>query len=293
MLKLFNNTKVLHLEPTDVCQAACPQCARETDLAFNKKTHHFLTVEQIVSLIGNDTIYNLDKMYMCGVYGDPAASMHSIDIFKYFRKINPNIVLGMNTNGAINNTEWWINLANILNKPKDYVIFSIDGLEDTNHIYRRNVKWNKLIENAQAFIQAGGLAHWDMLVFEHNEHQVNQCLKLAKDLGFYFFRAKVSRRYQDTPVAFLKQPKNWVDPVISSSDIKCAALKENELYISARGIIHPCCWLGGINGVNIDQFDHIQSSWNTDPYPVCQKICGTNITGNSYTNQWQKEVQLF
>mgnify|MGYP006919664913 CR=1 FL=1 len=34
--------KVLHLEPTDSCQAACPQCARETDRTFDKndQNHH-------------------------------------------------------------------------------------------------------------------------------------------------------------------------------------------------------------------------------------------------------------
>ena len=284
--------KILHLEPTDVCQAACPQCARETDVAFDKKLHHHLTVDQIVSLIGDDVIRNLDKMYMCGVYGDPAAGQHCIDIFKYFRQINPDIVLGMNTNGAINNTTWWSKLAEVLNTPEDYVIFSIDGLKDTNHIYRRNVQWNKLIDNAQAFIRAGGLAHWDMLVFEHNEHQVEQCSELAKDLGFYFFRAKVSRRYHDTPVHFLKQPKNWIDPTVVSNEIKCSALEEQGLYISALGTLHPCCWHGASDGSTIKEFELIQANWATSPNLICKKTCGTAVDGNSFTNQWQLEKQL-
>ena len=37
MLKLFETVKVLHLEPTDICQAACPLCAREIDFNFDKK----------------------------------------------------------------------------------------------------------------------------------------------------------------------------------------------------------------------------------------------------------------
>jgi MoaA/NifB/PqqE/SkfB family radical SAM enzyme len=290
MWKLY---KVLHLEPTDVCQAACPQCARETDQAFDKKSRHHLTIDQILSSIDTNTIRNLDKMYMCGVYGDPAAGQHCIDIFKYFRQINPDIVLGMNTNGAINNTNWWINLASVLNKPKDYVVFSIDGLEDTNHIYRRNVQWNKLMENAQAFIGAGGLAHWDMLVFDHNEHQVDHCQQAAKDLGFYFFRAKVSRRHYTTPINFLKKPKNWQDPTTVSGKIKCLALEEKGLYISARGVVHPCCWLGTIDGATIDQFDHVQSQWGIDPDSVCQQICGTSNAGSSFTSQWQREIQFF
>ena len=52
------------------------------------------------------------------------------------------------------------------------VIFSLDGLEDTNHIYRVGVQFKKVMENTQAFINAGASAHWDMLVFKHNKHHV-------------------------------------------------------------------------------------------------------------------------
>ena len=34
--------KVLHLESTNVCQAACPLCARETDPLFDKRSNCLL-----------------------------------------------------------------------------------------------------------------------------------------------------------------------------------------------------------------------------------------------------------
>lgn len=71
-------------------------------------------------------------------------------------------------------TNYWQELGeDILNQPLDYVVFSIDGLADTNHIYRRGAVWDKIVENAEAFIKAGGSAHWDMLVYQHNQHQVD------------------------------------------------------------------------------------------------------------------------
>jgi MoaA/NifB/PqqE/SkfB family radical SAM enzyme len=204
--------KVLHLEPTDVCQAACPLCARETNMLFDKKQQQHLSMDQILRVFSESDIANLDKMFMCGNYGDPAAGRYTLDIYQQFRRINSNIVLGMNSNGALRNQHWWSELANILNQPKDYVVFSIDGLEDTNHIYRVNVNWNQLITNVKSFIAAGGSAHWDMLIYQHNEHQVEQCRALAKSLGFKWFRAKVSRRFNLFPVKFLQPPKNWQDP---------------------------------------------------------------------------------
>ena len=113
--------KVVHIEPTDVCQAACPLCARETDAEFDKQQHHHLTVEQIKQHFSEDTIRGLDKMFMCGNYGDPAAGRHTLEIYRYFRSINPTIVLGMNTNGAVQNIAWWGELAGILDQPQDYV----------------------------------------------------------------------------------------------------------------------------------------------------------------------------
>jgi len=293
MLKLANqDVRVLHIEPTDACNAACPQCARETDTTFNKTDLHHLTVEQIKNLVSEDTIRNLEKMFMCGDYGDPAAGKHTLEIFQYFRSINPNITLGMNTNGGLRNVDWWQELAGILIQPRDYVVFSIDGLEDTNHIYRINVKWSKVLENVQAFISAGGSAHWDMLVFNHNEHQVDSAEELANNLGFSWFRAKVSKRHTVTPISFLGFPAGWKDPVVTAGSIECHALKESSLYISAKGIIYPCCWMG-ISENSIDKFDSIQKSW-TDGKPnnICATTCTKNLVGTSFTNQWQREVEF-
>jgi len=293
MLKLADqNVRVVHIEPTDACNAACPQCLRETDTTFDKNDLHHLTVDQIKLLVSEDTIRNLDKMYMCGDYGDPAAGRHTLEIYRYFRSINPKITLGMNTNGGLRGTDWWRELASILDQSRDYVVFSIDGLEDTNHIYRVGVKWNKIIENAQSFISAGGSAHWDMLVFDHNQHQVDSAKELANDLGFNWFRAKVSKRHTVIPVSFLHPPKGWHDPIVNQGTIECHALKESSVYISARGIVYPCCWLGANSPHTLDSFESIQASWTASPIGVCAETCTKNTGGTSFTNQWQREVEF-
>jgi MoaA/NifB/PqqE/SkfB family radical SAM enzyme len=291
MLKLADqDVRVLHIEPTDACNAACPQCLRETDLTFDKSDLHHLTLEKIKTLVTDDDIRELNKMFMCGNYGDPAAGRHTLEIYRYFRSINPDIVLGMNTNGGLRNVDWWTELAGILNQPQDYVVFSIDGLADTNHVYRINVKWNKIIENAQAFINAGGSAHWDMLVFEHNQHQVNSAEYMAGMYGFKWFRAKVSKRHSVTPVSFLNPPVGWKDPVVASGTIECYALKESSVYISARGTVYPCCWLGYNGEHTLATFNSIQDSWTTSPLKTCAETCTVNNNGTSFTNQWQREV---
>lgn len=284
------NIRVLHLESTDVCQAACPQCLRETDADFDPHLRHNLSVDHLSALLDEEFIRGLDKMFMCGNYGDPAANHQTLAIYRWFRKLNPDIVLGMNTNGALQTTFWWHELAQIFNQPQDYVVFSIDGLEDTNHIYRINVDWKRLIANVEAFIANGGSAHWDMLVYQHNQHQVNACEQLARNMGFRWFRAKVSKRPM---VGRLQSPVNWINPRTNHGSIRCRALEEQSVYIDAQGRISPCCWLGNRQKDFVTDFDEIQRSWSGPaPNLVCVNACRTDDRGSSFNNQWQREVQL-
>lgn len=283
---------ILHIESTDACNAACPQCAREYDTNFDKNNLHHLTIEQILNCLDNKTLTNLKKMFMCGDYGDPAAGKHTMQIYEFFRFINPSITLGMNSNGGLRNTDFWHKLGGILNRPQDYCIFSIDGLEDTNHIYRVNVNFKSVINNAKAFIDAGGIAHWDMLIFEHNEHQINEAKELARSLGFKWFRAKVSKRFTKHPISFLRPPKTFNLENIDGQ-IDCRALKEKSIYISAKGILHPCCWLGYSDGVAYNNFDKVRESWNTNqPNIICKETCGTYNGNDNFANQWRIEEEL-
>ena len=282
--------RVLHLEPTDVCQASCPQCSRETDRDFDPRIKHNLTIDMLDRILPPEFIANLDKMFMCGNYGDPAANHQTLAIYRWFRKQNDDIILGMNTNGALQTTFWWHELSQILDRPRDYVVFSIDGLEDTNDRYRVGVSWRKLMQNVEAYIAGGGSAHWDMLVYRHNEHQVDACERLARDMGFQWFRAKVTKRRL---VNQLEYPINWIPSQRQSQKIDCHALKEQSIYVDAQGRISPCCWLGGRQRDFVKDFDSVMLSWSTDnPNPICVSACGTNNVDTNFSNQWQREVQL-
>jgi hypothetical protein len=170
------------------------------------------------------------------------------------------------------------------------VVFSIDGLADTNHIYRKKVNWIKVMNNAAAFIKAGGSAHWDMLVYKHNEHQVDIAEQVARDLGFTWFRAKVSKRSSN--ISWLQPPKAWVQPLVAKAPIDCHVLKEQSVYMSARGTVYPCCWLGHNTEHTIDNFNSIRESWATNPNPTCSANCSADKLGSNFTNQWQRTTQI-
>ena len=280
------NVKTLHLEITSNCNAACPQCDRyRLDNLNPNLIVNDLNLTDIQNKLTTDFVKQLNKMFMCGNHGDPAAGKDTLEVYKWFRQVNPKITLGMNTNGGLKTKQWWNQLARLINRERDYVVFSIDGLADTNHIYRRNVEWQRLMENVQSFINAGGRAQWDMLIFRHNEHQVPEARQLATDLGFVSFNCKVSRRFDMTPVDYLEPPVNYKAAYHESSDnIECIALKDKSIYMDSRGDLIPCCWLG-IDVVNNKSQYAVQGFVPTKDNATCLKTCGT-ADKSKYEKQW-------
>ena len=63
MSKWFNTVKVLHLETTTVCNAACPQCQRENpNFYIDHRDRNELTLDQCQSMFNLEFIEQLEKM---------------------------------------------------------------------------------------------------------------------------------------------------------------------------------------------------------------------------------------
>lgn len=303
--------KVLHLEPTTTCNLSCPQCDRHDPTDYSKTSKFFqkasMTLKLAEKTFSPDWIKNLKKMFMCGNFGDPAACKESLKIYRYFRKHNPNITLGMNTNGSLRSIAYWQELASIFNQTYDYVVFSIDGLEDTNHIYRINSNWNKLIENVKNFIDAGGIAHWDMLVFKHNEHQLEECIDLARELGFCWFRAKYTKRPIFEYLSDRLQQTDKFQPLqIINRPNSCPHDNEKTVYVDSFGKIWPCCHIASTYGSDSEegkqlrqQFSttndislYIKNTWHQSVLSPCITNCGLTEINDASRSQWRLELQL-
>jgi len=304
-LTFVSHIKEIHIEPTTVCQAECSMCPRTVagyHLDKNKNTE--IDLNMFKTLIG-PYISSLEKILFCGVLGDPAASKDLLKMIEWSIEQNNNIVIGMNTNGGLRNGQWWEKLAQLTRENIfSYVVFSIDGLEDTNHIYRKNVVWKNLIENAKSFIDNGGNAQWDSLIFKHNQHQVEEMKQLAQSLKFNIFRIKVSSRFTgDDKVG----PPDGGVPVIESTEFSCMAVRTGTLYLSAAGKWYPCCHIHNAESFNqfenwgfpIVDVDSRNIEWKSleqridkkDMLPdVCKRSCGTTEKTKQWVNEWNLNV---
>lgn len=250
----------LHLELTSNCQASCPGCSRIYEYTPHL-THHRNT--QTWSLIELEKFINpfikssINSLFLCGNYGDPLAHP---DISPWLKILNtkvPRLNIHIHTNGGLGTTATWEHLGRILNQRTKKVTFSIDGLEETNHIYRRGVEWKNIMQNAQTFIKNGGWAIWKMIEFEHNKTVIEECKQMAKEMGFKDF--KLAKPYtkddyfkipdaQDLPKNLIvdyrdQSLQNLVSNKGEPKEIDCKAIKENSLYIDAEKKVWPCCWI--------------------------------------------------
>ena len=276
----YKDIKTIHLENTQNCQASCPMCDRNQN--GGEVNPHIdlseLTLEDCKRIFEPEFIAQLNTMYMCGNLGDPIVARDTLEIFRYFRQHNEKMWLSMNTNAGAKSVEWWQELASVFGR-MGAVIFSVDGLADTNHLYRQGVVWDNVERNMRAFIDAGGRARWDFLIFEHNQHQVDEAEALAKEWGCEKFIPKKTGRFvtatskkKDSHQAVnrkgnetteLRKPEaKYQNKSLSKQDlllekygtmdayydvvpIKCKVKDEGNLFITAEGLAMPCCWTAG------------------------------------------------
>lgn len=263
----ISKIKHVHLEVSSKCNARCPLCPRNLNgYPYNDGyTERDLTIGEVKQIFSVDFVKQLTGLLINGNFGDMIMNPDSADIVEYFMHINPNLETYISTNGGARNKEFWTRLGRLGVE----VWFCIDGLKDTNHLYRQNVVWNTVIENAKTFIEAGGTATWKMIEFDFNQHQQHQAQKLAAELGFKKFQITREGR-QHSPVFdkdgnlvhVIGHPTNtdfqkifWsrrndqvlVEDVVenkSVSSIDCFSVRKSSIYVSSTGDVYPCCYTG-------------------------------------------------
>jgi MoaA/NifB/PqqE/SkfB family radical SAM enzyme len=268
----YQNVNEYQIEITTYCNAACPQCPRNhSGKGINSRMPLCHLERSVIDRTFDvELCQRLRQIFFCGSYGDPIMHPEFLDILRDFRRKSPTLWLYMHTNGGVHDPAYWTEIAKIMNG-YGQIDFGIDGLADTLHLYRRNVKYDRVIENSQAFIAAGGRAQWNFIVFKHNQHQVSQVQQLAKDLGFFnvlirktgrFFNHRTIEEMSQWPVHdeyFLEPPdlpeyqnqsmrflpdlkREYLDvrDYFDTTEIKCDAMIGPKVTVNAEGLVLPC-----------------------------------------------------
>ena len=322
MLYNLNKPFKFHVELTDKCNAMCPLCERTVFDKNNELKLNPLVCKQEISFarwkeIFNDWNKQIDEMFFCGNYGDPIAASEFLEIVDHTKNILQAKSITAHTNGGLRNTQWWKKLANILKNYNHYIEFGIDGSDQETHsTYRVNTNLKKVLENAKTFIDEGGTAMWKMVIFKHNQHQVEECEKISKEMGFKKFLPEVSARTEHGQTVTYKfkdvnktlerstlyKHHSEKNKTYKNFKIDCYAKSNNSIFIAADSKIHPCCYLAPKRVKNDHQSlekrnieapsknksllacavnrwtcKDLPNSFNKNPHPICVHACGKKL----------------
>ena len=197
----------VNVDSSSRCNLRCPGCRRTKDInAGMQGSIEDMPIEYFKALMRPEN--NIRRLTYNLSLSDPIYSGSFIPQLEYLNTLDRKIKLNISTNASGRNEKWWLKLASLLDPEHHRVEFAIDGLEDTNHLYRVNSKWNTIMLGVKTLRENfEGKMMWRYVIFEHNFHQIVEARDLAYKLGFNAFRPVVGD--SRTPSNFKLRSRTW------------------------------------------------------------------------------------
>jgi radical SAM protein with 4Fe4S-binding SPASM domain len=172
----------LSIEPTTSCNLRCPECPsglKEFTRPQGKMAE--IDFENII-----DQLKGQLMVVMLYFQGEPLLNPELFKMLAYARK--KHVYTSTSTNGHFLNDE---NARELVESGLNRLIISVDGTrQETYEKYRRDgkldevligirnmIKWKRELQSSRPFLII------QFLVLKHNEHQIPEIKKLAKELG--------------------------------------------------------------------------------------------------------------
>lgn len=266
--------EIIQWEPSSFCNAQCIACPR-TDRETLTTRQHVLddqryaekqNIDDIIDSVLDRRLTNLKEFIYNGTHGDAMMHPHIDYIIDGVAK-NKNIMQRVHTNGG---GPWQEKLKKIgknylIKKPNIKFYIAVDGLEDTGHLYRRNVEWNQLKKNVKILKKYEVPFILSMNVFDHNKHQIEEFKSLATDWGGEYSIQKAwgtelvnKKIHQKSNIRLHKQKaKQYREGtynkfILSNNDITeydkpttqdtCEWTEKRMIQISSDMSVWPCCY---------------------------------------------------
>jgi MoaA/NifB/PqqE/SkfB family radical SAM enzyme len=246
-----------NVEITNRCTLGCPECKRTNNpWVRDNLTQLPLDLLERIFPVSEKALHGGLMLNLCGTYGDCIYHSRFHDVIAHFKSAGLSVMI--ETNGSHRSLAWWEKTCTLLDE-SDGITFSVDGLEDTNHIYRINSRWSD-IEAAMAYCAPRVYVSWKFIVFSHNEHQIDAAKALAKRLGVRDLTLKKSARFREHEDSLAPQRGEYIGLVnlnrravrrtrssgLSADELdRQLSIRPNcrsgkGLAITALGYLYPC-----------------------------------------------------
>ena len=136
----LENIVGLNIEVSSICNAKCPFCSRNRKV--RSYDNHLIRLADF-KLLPKSMFRHLEWIAFGGNFGDLATNKDMPKISEYAKQLNQRVLLHGDSNGSLQKASWWHDLG--LQYQDGFMIFSLDGLDDTHSILRRGTDFKTIV----------------------------------------------------------------------------------------------------------------------------------------------------
>ncbi len=250
--KAIGPPSILMIEPTNICNLACPICPTGAGtLGTPKGLMAFDEFKRIIDECGSYllsiTLWN---------WGEPFLNKDLLRMIEYAKA--KRIFIRISTNG-----NWPTNpekITRLVRSGLDELIFSVDGATAESYAkYRINGNFNTVINNMKAVVEEKRrlgrrtpYVELQFIVMSHNEHEIAKIKDMAKEIGVDHLKLKTVNLEMDykgqkeVTKGFAPKDKEfsrYTEELARKGVIKNECMR---LYLSSvinwDGSVVPCCY---------------------------------------------------
>jgi len=232
--------KAVQVGITTRCNSSCAFCMRillEQQYNFIDRRSD-MKIDIMKNIVANK---DLKEIQLCGNRGEAIFHPEFEKIISLIKQEGK--ILTLNTNGDKFDSSWWYNFGKESGK-NDLVVFALDGLKKAHETYRQT-NFINVFTNMRAFIDGGGKAVWQMILFKHNESQVNLIKKISKDVGCketWIIKSRTYNNIYKKPTKIFNKTKGQIFYDSPPKTINCMFHSDERVYIGTNGEVWPCCY---------------------------------------------------
>lgn len=239
----------IQIETTTRCTLKCPACSRtQFSEMFSKPYPHYdIDIEILYKFFDCEGGRALRGFSLEGDYGDSIYYPHLFQLIDRFRSTkNFRLV----TNGSYRDAKFWNELSSRLTSD-DTLVFSIDGLQDTNHLYRINSDWESTMLGLDIASRSNARLIWQTNIFSFNYDKLDLIKNFAESKGAEFVAFKTERfghqelvppvQYINSSALYSKELEEDTGIII---DPKCKNSVQHA--ISADHYFFACSWMSAV-----------------------------------------------
>ena len=234
---------ILHVEVTNRCTLECPACPRTIWKEVIKKpvNKSDLSINAFEKFMDCDAGQKVKTLLLCGDYGD---CIYYPDLFNFIKRFRHK-KFDFRTNGSHRTKEFWLRLTQLVTSD-DTITFGIDGLEDTNHLYRKNSNWASIMTAVDIMIKSPAHVKWQTIAFAFNQDSLQDIKTFAESKGAEFFVRK-THRYGDDSLkpdsSLIEINYEWQESFRAADPIIIKPQCDIAKVITADGYYLPCDWI--------------------------------------------------